>query len=198
MAFLVFPGGPSDSKIFDKIVVELMRRRILRKGDMFVLGKGFYAYKHYVDDLLNYGIIPLIFSMKKIKIKKALNSIQLILDFFCDKTDRIKMKNRNLKAILSEFERNILNWWEFKPKRSLMEDVIKVMKKTFSLDKIHRYTLFPVRKRTSLSVVLLGIAISFGYRGKKQLPMLAEWYVLEGVKKEFGTKLDEWNYLYAS
>jgi len=46
LAFLVFPGGPSDSKIFDKIVDELMRRRILRKGDMFVLDKGFYAYKH--------------------------------------------------------------------------------------------------------------------------------------------------------
>jgi hypothetical protein len=175
LAFLVFPGGPSDSKIFDKIVAELMRRRILRKGDMFVLDKGFYAYKHYTDGLLKYDIIPLIFPRKNFKIEKVLNSIQLTLDFFCDKADRIKMKIRNLKAILSEFKQNILNWKEFKPKRSLIEDVIKVMKKTFSLDKIHRFTLPSVTKQASLGVVLLGIAISFGYKEKKQLQMLAEW-----------------------
>jgi hypothetical protein len=175
LAFLVFPCGPSDLKIFDKIVAELMRLRIIRKGDMFILDKGFYVYKHYTDDLLKYGIIPLIFSRKNFKIKKALNRIQLTLDFFCDRTDHIKMKNRNLKAILSKFKRNILNWKEFKPKRYLIRDVIKVMKKTFSLDKIHMFTLPPVTKQTSLGVVLLGIAISFGYREKKQLQMLAEW-----------------------
>ena len=27
LAFLVFPGGPSDSKIFDEIVAELIRRK---------------------------------------------------------------------------------------------------------------------------------------------------------------------------
>jgi hypothetical protein len=73
LAFFVFPGGPSDSKIFDKIVAvaELMRRRILRKGDMFVLDKGFYAYKHYTDGLLKYDIIPLIFPRKNFKIEKG-------------------------------------------------------------------------------------------------------------------------------
>ncbi len=146
-----------------------MRRRILRKGDMFVLDKGFYAYKHYTDGLLKYDIIPLIFPRNNFKIEKVLNSIQLTLDFFCDKTDRIKMKIRNLKAILSEFKQNILNWKEFKQKRSLIEDVIKVMKKTFSLDKIHRFTLPPETKQASLGVVLLGIAISFGYKEKKAI-----------------------------
>ena len=35
------------------------------------------------------------------------------------------------------FKQNILNWKLFKPKRSLIEHVFKVMKGTFSLDKIH-------------------------------------------------------------
>jgi len=35
------------------------------------------------------------------------------------------------------FKHNILNWKLFKPKRSLIEHVFKVMKGTFSLDKIH-------------------------------------------------------------
>jgi hypothetical protein len=34
------------------------------------------------------------------EIEKVLNSIQHTLDFFCDKTDRIKMKIRNLKDMV--------------------------------------------------------------------------------------------------
>lgn len=52
LAFLVFPGGPSYSKIFDEIVTELIRRRILRKGDYSMLDWGFYAYRYYTDGLL--------------------------------------------------------------------------------------------------------------------------------------------------
>ena len=131
LAFLVFPGGPSDSKIFDEIVAELIRRKILIKGDFFVLNKGFYAYKHYIDSLLRYGIIPLIFprkNLKNFKLEKVLNSIQLTLDFFNDKAYRIKKKIHQLKTILKEFKHNILNWKLFKPKRSLIEDVFKVIK----------------------------------------------------------------------
>jgi hypothetical protein len=43
------------------IVNELMRRRVMRKGDMLVLDKGFYAYYRYTDGLVKYGILPLIF-----------------------------------------------------------------------------------------------------------------------------------------
>jgi len=33
----------------------------MRKGDMLVLDKGFYAYYHYTDGLVKYDILPLIF-----------------------------------------------------------------------------------------------------------------------------------------
>jgi len=152
-----------------------MRRKILRKGDFFVLDKGFYAYKHYTEGLLRYGIVPMIFPRKNFKLEKVLNSIQLTLDFFNDKVYRIKKKIQHLKTILNEFRKNIRNWKEFKPKRSLIEDVFKVIKSTFSLDKIHRYTLPSVTKIASLGVVLIGIAISLGFRDKGSLQRLAEW-----------------------
>ena len=44
-----------------------------------------------------------------------------------------------------------------------------------SLDKIHRFTLSSVTNITSLGVVLIGIAISFGFRDKGSLQRLAEW-----------------------
>jgi len=49
------------------------------------------------------------------------------------------------------------------------------MKGTFSLDKIHRFTLSFVTKIASLGVVLIGIAISLGFRDKGSLQRLAEW-----------------------
>jgi len=63
----------------------------------------------------------------------------------------------------------------FKPKKSLIGDVFKVMKGTFSLDKIQRFTLTSVTEITSPGVVLIGIAISLGFRDKGSLQRLAEW-----------------------
>jgi len=43
-----------------------------------------------------------------------------------------------------------------------------------SLDKIHRFTLSSVTKITSPDVVLIGIAISLGFRDKGSLQRLVE------------------------
>ena len=175
LAFLVLPGGPSDSKIFDEIVTELMRRKIVRKSDHPVLDKGFYAYRHYTEGLTEYGIVPLIFPRVDFKLKKVLNHIQHPIDFFNDNPSRVKEKIRHLETILAEFKHNILNWVHFKSKRSLIEDVFKVIKGTFSLGKIHRFTLASVTKIASLGVVLAAISISLGFGDKESLQKLAEW-----------------------
>lgn len=49
LGFFLYPGSPNDSKLFDDIVNELIRRRVMKKGDILVLDKGFYAYYHYTD-----------------------------------------------------------------------------------------------------------------------------------------------------
>jgi hypothetical protein len=104
LAFLVFPGGPRDSKIFDEIVTELMRRKILSKCDYLVLDKSFYAYRHYIKGLTEYGIVPLIFPRINFKLEKVSDHIQLHLDFFNDKLSRVKEKIWHLESILAEFE----------------------------------------------------------------------------------------------
>ena len=55
LGFLIYSGSPNDSKLFDPIVNELMRRRVLRKSDILVFDKGFYAYYHYTDGLVKYN-----------------------------------------------------------------------------------------------------------------------------------------------
>lgn len=175
LAFIVFPGGPSDSKIFDRIVTELIRRRILRKGDTVICDKGFYAYKHYVDCIRTYGIVPLIFPRKNFKLWKVVRGIQLALDFFNDKKDRLKKKIALLRQLLQEFEKKITQWDDFMSERSLIEDIFKVMKQTFSLDHLHKFTYASVAKHTAMGVLLVGIAVHLGFGDKEQLQRLAEW-----------------------
>ncbi len=61
------------------------------------------------------------------------------------------------------------------PQGSSLEDVFKVIKGTFSLGKLHRFTLASVTKIASLGVVLAAISISLGFGDKESLQKLAEW-----------------------
>ena len=44
LAFLIHEGSPNDAKLF-KVMKELKRRRIVRKGDVIIADKGYYGYK---------------------------------------------------------------------------------------------------------------------------------------------------------
>ena len=63
----------------------------------------------------------------------------------------------------------------FQSIRSLIEDVFKLAKDSFSLQKFHRYTTRSVKKAVSLNVLLFGLVISLGFHEKKQLQQLSEW-----------------------
>ena len=129
--------------------------------------------------------MPLVFprkNLKNFKLEKVLNSIQLTRDFFNDRAYRIKKKIQQLKTILKEFKQNILNWKLFKPKRSLIEDVFKVIKGAFSLDKIHRFTLSSVTKIASLGVVLIASLFHWVSGIKEAYKGLLNGDILEGVK----------------
>jgi hypothetical protein len=127
LAFLLYQGSPNDSTLFDDIVNELMRRRVMRKGDILVLDKGFYAYYHYIDGLVKYGILPLIFPRKNFKLRKVLNGTILSLDFYLDKPNRIREKLLFLKKLLNEFKETITNWKSFKYTRAIIEDIFKML-----------------------------------------------------------------------
>ncbi|RLI76155.1 hypothetical protein DRP04_12880 [Archaeoglobales archaeon] len=47
---------------------ELKRRRIIRRGDIVFMDKGFYAYRNYLMGINEYRIVPLIFPRSNFKI----------------------------------------------------------------------------------------------------------------------------------
>jgi transposase len=43
LAIIIHPGSPHDTKIFDYMMNELKRRRILKKRQLILCDKGFYS-----------------------------------------------------------------------------------------------------------------------------------------------------------
>jgi len=65
------------------------------------------------------------------------------------------------------------NWQSFKSIRSMIEDVFKLAK-SFSLRRLHRYTMRSVCKFVAMNVLLVGVVVALGFKEKKVLQRLAE------------------------
>jgi len=50
-----------EAMIFQEVMDELKRRRIVRRGDVIIMDKGFYAYRNYLIGINEYRVFPLIF-----------------------------------------------------------------------------------------------------------------------------------------
>ena len=66
---LFHPGLPNDSKLFNEIMEEGCKRKIIRQRDTIIFDKNYYSYKNYQKGILKYKITPFIFSKKLISIK---------------------------------------------------------------------------------------------------------------------------------
>ena len=150
---------------------ELKRRRIARRGDTVIMDKGFYAYKNYLIGINEYRIVPLIFPRSNFDLNRLDGMLSYPLSIFGSKDlngERMRFKALNVKLM------NLLRRWEeFKPVRSIIEDVFKLAK-SFGLRKLHRYTRRSVYKFVALNVLLVGIVVALGFREKKVLQRLAE------------------------
>ena len=93
------------------------------------------------------------------------------LFIFNSKNDE-KEKKRYKKLVKKLFEGLKLN---LKSLRAIIEDVIKLGKEAFSLRQLHCYSLEPVKKRCSFSVLLTGMTFKLGFREKKVIQRLSEW-----------------------
>lgn len=175
LAFLVYPGSPNDAVIFDDIVSELLRRRVLHRGDTLVLDKGFYSYRNYAKGITRYGIVPLIFPKKGFNLDRLLGLISYPIEMFSLKPAQMRERKGFYEGLVTRFKDLIQRWEEYKPIRSLIEDVFKVAKNSFAMRKMHRYTMRSVKKACSLVVLLAGVVISHGFNEKEALQKLAEW-----------------------
>ena len=54
LALLINPGSPNDTKMFDDILHELKRRRLLREGQLILCDRGFYSFDNYMIGINKY------------------------------------------------------------------------------------------------------------------------------------------------
>ena len=75
VCFLLLPGSPHDSVLYEEIMQELKRRRIVRIGDTVVFDKGYYSYDNYVQGIFDFNIVPLIFSKRNFSVSKLMKKL---------------------------------------------------------------------------------------------------------------------------
>ncbi len=171
LAFLIHEGSPNDAKLFKEVLEELKRRRILRKGDVVLADKGYYSYRNYVMAISRFKVVPLIFPRKNFSLSRLLGMFSYPLEIFISRSG----KRLIFLKLVREFVRLIKEWERFKAERSVIDDLFKVAKNSFALDKLHRYTKRSVEKFVALNVLLVGVVVSLGFREKEALQRLAEW-----------------------
>jgi hypothetical protein len=171
LLFLLHPANKHEARIFQEVMNELKRRRIIRRGDVVIMDKGFYAYRNYLVGMNEYRVVPLIFPRSNFHIERLDGMLSYPLSIFNSKSlDEEKKRFRALKVRLMGL---LLKWQEFKAVRSAIEDVFKLAK-SFGLRRLHRYTSSSVLKFAALNVLLVGVVVALGFREKKVLQRLAE------------------------
>jgi hypothetical protein len=170
LVFLLHQGSPNDAKLYDEVLGELKRRRLTRIGDVIVFDKGYFSYKNYLKGISRYKIVPLIFPRKYFDLNRLLGLLSYPLRVFTSGSEEKETYRKLAKALVERIKK----WQDFKPLRSLMEDIFKVCKKAFGLERLHRYTKRSIKKFVALNVLLLGMIVSNGIRQKEKLQRLAE------------------------
>ena len=173
VAILIHSGAPHDTKIFNEIMENLHKRRIIRKKDTIIFDRGYYKYENYQIGISKYKIVPLIFPKEKFKLQKLKDKLTYPLRIFKDKKTETKAKKlyKTLKKILIQ---KIQKWKQYKPIRGKIEDFFKLCKSGLGLKKLHKYTPESAKKTSILTVLLAGLITTLGYNSKTALQKLSE------------------------
>ena len=70
-SILIHSGAPNDAKLFDEIMENLQKRRIIQKGDILIFDKGYYSYKNYQLGISKYKNCSFYFSKRQFQKNKA-------------------------------------------------------------------------------------------------------------------------------
>jgi hypothetical protein len=121
LAFIIHPGSPNDSPIFFQILEQLKNRRLIVKWDTFIFDKGYYKKDNYVEGILSYKIVPIIFPKYYFKLDKVLNDLSYLLDCFIK--NKSKRQDKMLyQRLVRDFKRKISKWQKLKPIRGMIGD----------------------------------------------------------------------------
>ncbi len=171
LAILIHPGAPHDTVIFDDMLCELKKRRILKKWQIILCDRGFQSLNNYLIGINTYNIIPLLFPKKKPSLITLIERIQNPIDYYEDNNEENKIYD-NLKQKLFNL---LVKWEDFRRMRWKIEEFFKFMKGELKLKNIPVYTKRSVYKHVYLNVLLIGMMISTGYREIKEITRLVDF-----------------------
>lgn len=187
VSILIHPGAPNDSKLFEPILKELKRRRIIKYKDILLFDRGYYSYNNYLIGINEYKIIPMIFPKSNFKIEKLNNLISYPLEVF-NQTKNLNITKQLFKSIKNILLKMLLNWKDYKSIRGKIEDFFKISKDAFGLGKLHKYTESSVNKTVHFSILLTAIVVQLGYNTKTKMQQLAEGILEQDPRKKYKKK----------
>ena len=173
VSILIHSGAPNDSKIFDEIMENLQKRRIIRKGDIIIFDKGYYSYKNYQLGISKYKIVPFIFPKDNFNKTKLNDQLSYPLQVF-KKTKKVLAQKQFYNNLKIELFKKLDDWKKFKPIRGKIEDFFKLLKQGLNMKEIHKYTPKSVAKTVYLNVFLGALIISQGFYSKTAIQQLSE------------------------
>ena len=173
VCILIHSGAPGDAKLFDEIMENLQKRRIIEKGDTLIFDKEYYSYENYQIGISKYKIVPFIFPRDNFKRNKLNDQLSYPLQAF-KKTKKIITEKRFYDNLKHELLKKLDNWKKFKPIRGKIEDFFKLLKQGLNMREIHKYTPKSVAKTVYLNVFLGALIISQGYYSKTAIQQLSE------------------------
>ena len=194
VSVLIHNGAPHDSRIFEEVLKELKRRKIIRPKDILLFDRGYFSYKNYSIALNKYKIIPVIFPKDNFTIDRLKSFLSLPLEA-CAESKR----GRELKTLIiglgTILFKKLENWEELKPKRGIIEDFFKLAKDAFGLGEFHSYSAESMMRNIYLCLLLTALIVQQRYKTKTRLQRLSEGDVLQNtpVKEKNKNKKDNDN-----
>lgn len=194
VSILIHSGAPHDSRIFEEVLKELKRRKIIRSKDILLFDRGYFSYKNYSIALNKYKIIPVIFPKDNFTIDRLKSFLSLPLEAFEESKRGQELKTLiiSLRTILFK---KLENWEKLKPKRGIIEDFFKLAKDAFGLGEFHSYSTESMMRNIYLCLLLTALIVQQGYKTKTRLQRLSEGDVLQNtpVKEKNKNKKDNYN-----
>lgn len=173
VSVIIHSGAKNDSKIYEEVLQELKRRRLLRKKQVIYFDKGYYSIENYLMGINEYNIIPVIFPRQYFSIEKLEARMSTRLDIFYDEK-KLKQEKKLFLELTTTLYKKLKNWKKFKPIRGLIEDFFKVCKDALGLGKFHSFTQKSMRKNIYLCLLLSALVVQQGFKTKTQLQKLSE------------------------
>lgn len=180
VSILIHSGAPNDSKIFDEVLQNLKKRRIIKRKDMILFDRGYYGYKNYQIGINKYKIVPVIFPKQSYREEKLKGQMSYPMEVF-SKNKKAKQLKKDIDHIASILYKKLRNWKELKPIRGIIEDFFKVAKDAFGLGEFHSYTVESMSRKIYLCLLLTTLIVQQGYKTKTQLQRLAEGNVVQNT-----------------